>query len=241
MAITNTTRRQMEDLIYKTFDILDPTKANSDKYRRLFSLMTLPQFDAFFKKFINNHEEFLTLDVAAYERDVKMANVEKAAKYLDVPLFEYVAMPDAKSSRIVTTPRPVPVGYIHIKRLQQMARKKNSTSIDITKRDMTTGQLTGDGKVTQYSIDENYGLMTLNAKACLKEFLSMRADDMVMKQEAYSKIRKDGYVELKSLTDDISNKVAVNTLDVYLLCMHVKSDVVSPSYVLKSTLLKKGE
>ena len=119
-----------------------------------------------------------------------------------------------------------------MKAVQQMVRKKNSTSTTIDMRDPRTGQVTGDDKDAQFSIDENYGLMALNAKSCLKEFLSFRADDMVMKQEAYSAIRKNGYVSLNELTDNVHNKVALNTLNVYLLAMHIKTNIVDSGYLI---------
>ena len=85
---------------------------------------------------------------------------------------------------------------------------------------------------SQISAEENFSLLVYNAHNSLKELMSVRADDMVMKQEAYSNIRKNGYVSLSELTDNISNKTALNTLNVYLTAMHIKSDVIGPSYLL---------
>ena len=139
---------------------------------------------------------------------------------------------DEESGKVITTSRRVPVGYIHMKTVQQMARKKNSTSIHADMRDPRTGQVSGDDKDVQVSAEENFSLLVYNAHNSLKELMSVRADDMVMKQEAYSAIRKNGYVSISELTDNISNKTALNTLNVYLTAMHIKSDVIGPSYLL---------
>ena len=143
---------------------------------------------------------------------------------------------DPNSGKTIATARKVPVGYIHMKPVQQMVRKKNHTSLSIDQRDPRTGQVSGDDRTVQFSIDENYGLMAHNAKSLLKEFMSVRADDMVMKQEAYSDIRKNGYVSMADLTDDVNNKTALNTFNVYLLAMHMKSDLVDEGYMLNRNL-----
>ncbi|MDY5647008.1 MAG: hypothetical protein SPF22_08410 [Candidatus Onthovivens sp.] len=234
MAFSKQTRKKMEDLIFNFFSKLDPSGKNTKKYKDFFGAMSDSQFQSFFNKFFQDKSAYLTLDIVTYEHDLSMKNIEDAAKFLGVPLFETVVFPDidSENGKSITTSFEVPVGYIHMKAMQQMVRKKNSTSVSIDKRDPRTGQVTGDDKDVQFSIDENYGLMAHNAKACLKEFLSVRADDMVMKQEAYSAIRKNGYVSLNELTDNVHNKVALNTLNVYLLAMHIKTNIVDSGYLI---------
>lgn len=242
MAFSKQVRAEMEEVIYTFFTLIDPSGANTAKYKAFFGKMTDDQFKGFFDKFFKDHSAYLTLDVEAYKNDLRMVNIYKAAKYLKVPLFETVMEPffnkndDPNSGKTVASARKVPVGYIHMKPVQQMVRKKNHTSLSIDQRDPRTGQVSGDDRTVQFSIDENYGLMAHNAKALLKEFMSVRADDMVMKQEAYSDIRKNGYVSMGDLTDDVKNKTALNTFNVYLLAMHMKSDLVDEGYMLRQNL-----
>ena len=242
MPFNKKLRSDMETLIYEFFSLLDPSGANTAKYKAFFGKMSDEQFKRFFDRFFKDRSAYLTLDVEAYKNDLKMVDIMKAAKYLNVPLFEYVMEPffntttNSYEDRVVSSARKVPVGYIHMKPVQQMVRKKNNTSITIDQRDPRTGQVTGDDKSVQFSIDENYGLMAHNAKAILKEFMSVRADDMTMKQEAYADIRKNGYVSLADLTDDVKNKTALNTLNVYMLAMHMKTDLVDEGYMLEHNL-----
>ena len=242
MAFSKKVRAEMEETIYTFFTLIDPTGANTAKYKAFFGKMTDDQFKSFFDKFFKDNTAYLTIDVEAYKNDLKMVNIYKAANYLKVPLFETVMEPffnkndDPNSGKTVASARKVPVGYIHMKPVQQMVRKKNHTSLSIDQRDPRTGQVSGDDRTVQFSIDENYGLMAHNAKALLKEFMSVRADDMVMKQEAYSDIRKNGYVSMADLTDDVNNKTALNTFNVYLLAMHMKSDLVDEGYMLNRNL-----
>lgn len=238
MAITKEKRKEMEDLIYKFFVTIDPSKVNAENYKSFFGKMSDTQFDTFFKKLFMSKSPYLPLDVVIFERDLDMANIEKASKLLDIPLYEYVVLPffsEDKSNPIVT-PYKVPVGYIHEKRVQQTARKKNTTSIDITARDTKTGQVINEDKNGRQAIEENYCLMTYGASNAVKEFMSFRADDMVMKEEAYSQIRRKGYLSMEELSDNVENKVALNTFDVYTISMGLKTNLVTEGYLLKGTL-----
>ena len=124
---------KMEKTIYNTFDALDPSGHNTERYKDMFSKMTDSEFDRFFKDFFDNEDEYLIWDIVDYERDATIEGIEKAAKVLNVPLFEHVVMPYASPDpdNPIATKYKVPVGYVHEKRVQQMVRKKNSTSTDL--------------------------------------------------------------------------------------------------------------
>lgn len=238
MAITKNKRKEMEELIYNFFSAIEPSKTNANNYRSFFAKMNDKEFDIFFKKLFESKDPYLPLDVVIFERDLHMENIEKASKLLKIPLYEHVVLPFFSSDKEnpTVTPYPVPVGYIHVKRVQQTVRKKNTTSTDISRRDAKTGQVINEDKNGRQAIEENYSLMTYGAEEAVKEFMSFRADDITMKEEAYAKIRRDGYVSMNDLSDNVENKVAVNTLDTYLISMGLKSDLITDGYLLKKTL-----
>ena len=130
----------------------------------------------------------------------------------------------------------VPVGYIHIKRMQQILVKKNSTSTDISSRSPLTGQVVNRDKNARDSDQENFALVTLDAVDTLREFMGPRSDDFVMKGEMYSQIATNGYVSLDSLTNKVENKTTLNTIDVFLIGMGLKSDLITDGLVFKKTL-----
>lgn len=238
MALTKATRKKMEDLIYQVFDALDPTQVNTNKYRQMFSKMSDTQFDSFFKKFFASEDEYLILDVVDYERDLKIEHVEKAAKILGVPLFEKVALPfiNMDNDNPVISKYDMPVGYIHIKRMQQILSKKNTTSTEIGARSALTGQVVQRDKNARDSDNENFALVTLDANETLREFMGPRADDMVMKNEMYSTIAQKGFVSLNTLTNDTDNKTTLNTVDVHFIGMGIKTDLITDGLVVKKTL-----
>jgi len=236
--VNKATRNKMEKLIYDTFDAYDPSGTNTDRYKGIFKKMTDKEFTKFFDEFFKNEDEYLILDIVDYENNITIENIEAAADVLGIPLFEHVIMPskspDPKNP--IATKYPVPVGYCHIKRVQQMVRKKNSTSTDLGERSALSGQVTGHDKNSRESDVENYALVTLGATENLRELLGPRADDMVMKDEMYSAITNKGYISINDLTDDVVNKTALNTVDVYFLSMGIKTDLITKDLVIKKTL-----
>ena len=231
-------RKEMEELIYGFFDLYDPTGRNTAYYRNKFKDMNDAQFDKYFKDLFNDRSPYLTATMIDYENPIKIENIEKAAKFLQVPLFERVVLPYASPdpNKPIITKHECMVGYLNMKRLQQINFKKLGLSTDTSERNMVTGQVVGHDKNSRNSDAETTALITVGAKESLKEFMSARADDMIMKKEMNQKILKDGYVALADLTDDITNKTTLNSAAVYFLGAGLMNDLVSKDYVLPKTL-----
>lgn len=236
--ITALKRQKMEKLIYGTFNALDKTGANTKKYKTLLSNMSDNQFDKFFKGLFADDSSYLILDICDYERDLKMGDIEDAAKVLNIPLFEKVAFPHYTHDKnnVVVSKEPVPVGYCHIKRTQQTLAKKNGISTTIDTRSSLTGQVTGADKNGRESDLENSMLISLGMTEVLKELNGPRADDPIMKQQMYTEINNKGYVSLNELDSDTGNKTTLNTVNTYLLGMGLNSDLVTKGLMTKRTL-----
>lgn len=234
----NTMKSEMTSLIYKFFTTIDKTGTNTERYKALFEPMSPQSFKTWFKGFFEDEEAFLILEVVDYIHTVTLKDVEKAAKVLNIPLYEYVYTPHLTMdlSKVVRTPEKVPVGYIHIKRPQQTVAKKNgiSTSSDI--RSLLTNQVTGGDKNGRESDLENSMLVALGMEHTLRELNGPRADDMVMKREMLSDIATKGYAEYSSLTNDVGNKTTLNTVDTFFIGMGLKTDLVTKGYMVKKTL-----
>lgn len=240
-------RKEAEKLVYDIFDILDPSGANTKKYKELFASMS----DNEFIKTMNNMWEDDTfnfvLDIVDFERDIDLATVEKAANKLGVPLEEDVIMPflNMDTNEPVVTRTKVLVMYIIWKRMQQMTQKKNSTSIHISDRSATTGQVVGDDKNGRNSDVENVGLIAIGAVNVAREFNGFRADGMQRKNAAYSSIATTGYVSLEEVEAQagIADRTVLNTIDTFYLGMGIKTDLIDDSLMLNSTVKnvnKKG-
>ena len=237
-----TKRKKVMTMICKTLDILDPSGANSGQIKKKYAEMTDKEFDKEFRKFLNDDKQNFYLEFIDFSREISMDNIEKAAEFIKVPLMEHVAIPylnNGDFDNIVVTPEPVPVGWIHEKRMQQTLLKKNSGSTSIKKRNPKTGQVINEDKNARNSDVETYSMIAIGAINALKEMQGPRADDTLMKDQMYSAINRNGYVKLEDLDNLPENKVALNTLDAYFMMMGFSTNLVTPLDMISVEQLKR--
>lgn len=239
--ITDAKRAKMEKLIYDFFGAIDKSGTNVKKYKELFQPMSNQQFDNYFKMLFADDKAYLILDIADYEHTITYEDIERGAKALNIPLFEYVYMPHLTmdKSRVIATKEPVPVGYINIKRTQQTVSKKNGISTNIDSRSAITNQVTGGDKNGRESDLENTMLVSLGLINTLRELNGPRADDSHMKNEMLRDIALNGYTTLENMEDDVMNKTTLNTVSTYFLGMELNTDLVTKGLMLPSELKKE--
>lgn len=162
-------RKSLESKIYNTFNRLDPTGANTDYYKARFEKMSDKEFEAFMTDLAENEDHYLILTTVNFENECKLEYIEDAANYLGVPLYEKVVMPNYSPdpNNPIITKYEVPVIYLPVKRVQQMANKKNGTSIEISQRDKFN-QVIGHDKNGRSS-DRHVSLYTA---MCIENFFN---------------------------------------------------------------------
>lgn len=236
--MTSAKRKKMETLIYNVFDKLDPSGTNTERYRSLFGPMDDKEFDKFFKEFFKNPDEYLILNIEDGVHDLTINAIENAAKVMNVPLEETLYMPHMTMDKdnVIATKHKVLVGYCNVKRPQQMVFKKNGLSTTAERRSPLTNQVTANDKNGRQSDMENLVLLVRDSDAIMKELDGIKADDVHMKQEAIGNIVKDGYLSINELEDDPANKTTLNTIDVYMLGMSLKSDLVTKGLMVKKSI-----
>lgn len=234
-------RKAAEKLVYDTMNKLDPTGTEAKKYREMFSAMTNKQFEDFCNDIFSDKNSNFVLGVVDYERDLTIPRIKEAAKVLDIPLEEHIICPFLNMNKEypTVTKNPILTGYIIVKRVQQSARKKNTTSINTASRSATTGQVVGDDKNGRSSDQDNIALITQGAEVVAKELLGPRADDMVAKNQLNASIVENGYASLEELDSNLSDKTTLNTVSTLFLGMGIRTDLISPDLLLPSTATKK--
>lgn len=237
-------RKEAEQLVYDFMSIADPSGANTKKYKALFSSMSDTKFKTFMNEMWDDFSMNYILDTQDYKRGMSITTAEKLLKFLGVPSEEYLIMPHLSmdTEHPIVTKYKVVVGYDIELRMQQTNHKKNSTSISISERSATTGQVVGDDKNGRSSDQENIALVVLGADKILEEFNGFRADGLGRKAEAYADIARTGTCSVDKVEENhgIDDRTALNTLDVYFTGMGLKTDLVSNSYLLGSTMKKGG-
>ena len=229
MASIQDKRKKFMDHLIKVMNLLDPTGQNAKNYQEKFDKMTDQQFDKYVRAFFKDEKQNFYLEIVEYERDISIENIEKCSKYMNVPLLERIALPYLTNDpdNVITSPYPVPVGYIHEKRMQQTLMKKSSGSTDIKKRSVLTGQVTGEDKNARNSDLETYSLAAIKAMNALQEFMGPRADNDKAKHEMYNDIAKNGYVSLLDLDlKDPYNKSTLNTFSTYYIMQGIQTNLI---------------
>lgn len=139
-AINANKRKLIEEKIYTVFNLLDKTGSNTERYRNLFKPMSNEQFDKFIKEFLKDDKRNFYLEVLPNKNCPRIKDCKEALEYLKVPCEEYLYYRhDNHKDNPIRTRYKVPILYINLRRLQQMLSKKNTYTLDISKRNMKTG------------------------------------------------------------------------------------------------------
>lgn len=227
-------RRKIETLITQVMKDLDPTGINATKYQNMFVKMSDSQFSQWVTRFLADEKSNLRLDIEEFDskRVLQFENVEKAANRLGVKLFEYVYMPFASSdpNRPIRTKSPVLVGYLNIKRPQQLVSKKTGLALSDTNRDEMTGVAKGESKGGTTTGLETEMLAGVDADEILSEFCGVRGDNQAEYDNMMSEIAATGSVKLSDIKTTIFDKPTLLKADMYLIAMGLKTDLVSESY-----------
>ena len=228
-------RQKIQELVINTMKLLDPTGINAKKYQTMFESMNDAQFKQWIEPFLQDDKSNFRLDIEEFgdgSRSLKFENVEKAANYLHVPLFEYVYLPHLSTNpnRPVRTKNPVLVGYLNIKRVQQFVTKKTGLSLDDQDRDEATGRMKGDSKGGTMTGIENELLAGMGADKVLSEVSGARADNVTEYNNMLSEIAEHGSVKLENIKTNVYDKPSVMKADLYFMAMGLKTDLISESY-----------
>ncbi len=228
----NPKRQQAEELIYKIYDTVDPSKTNSDYYRKIFATMS----DQDFIKFCKRRLPF-RFHNSVFNVEPKMYEIIDAFKVLNKPLLEKVRLPyvykNSKGEPVET--QECMVIYIHLKRMKQMLTKKNNTAMNIEKRDMKTGRLIGEDKGGQETDKEFESLATMGLDWTMDEFARPKADAMSAMTQMSNAILANGFVSDKDLQIPNDDSLGKNMLNAYLLGAHIASNLVDIDYMTPYT------
>jgi len=224
--MTTDKRKRIEKLVFDFLSIVDINAKfkNRTYYEDLFNSMNDEEFDKWAANMGNTLEDTITVHQLPWE-SVSLKQLKDASEFLKVPLEEYVYYRHMVDGVDVRTRDKVMVGYINVKRLQQMLSKKNQFTFDTKNVDYATGEVKGKSKVHHISNAETYMLLLQNSKNTLKEFFGPRGSNLEQKKEMKNKIATDGWVSLKDIPATEAKNEAINTLDMYIISSGLRSNL----------------
>lgn len=232
----NKQRLEAERLIYTVMDKVDPSGKNKEYWINEFSNLTDEQF----KKYISR-PYWAFIQCGFLEKEPKMDDIRAALKVLKVPLVESVYMPykyKNKDGKPLKT-KPCLVLYLNIKRMKQLLTKKNKNTLDMTGRDMKTGQLTGQSKGGRVSDHEFESFQLSGLDKASIEMSRSRADSMEDKETMYNTIKNTGMVYLKDLKKSKNDSIAKNNLYAAFIGAQMMTSLVGEDYYTPYTLKDK--
>lgn len=237
MANIKEARKKVEEKIYKVFDMIDKTGANTEYYKAKFSKMNDKQFYDFFD------QDFpLKFQSKVFENDPTIDQIMDALNYLKVPIEEKVNMPFLYRNKdgVPVKSQSVLVVYMTLKRLKQMVQKKTGYSVNISKRDYRTGLLIDSDKNGNSTDREFESMVTFDLPETIKELATYRADAMNAKSKFYNQINTTGMVSQKDVPVENDDSLARNLISSYLLGAHINSNLVNTEDYLPRTLKKRN-
>ena len=230
-------RKEVEEIVYKVMDLLDPTKQNSQFYKAKFAKMNDKQFMNFFS------QDFpLKFQTRLFEIEPSMKQISDTLDYIHVPMIEQMNLPfeyRAKDGTPVKSDDAL-ILYVPIRKVKQFLSKKNSMSTNISNRDMKSGLLQTVDKNGNTSDREMESLAVMGLDASMKELATYRADSMNAKDEFYSMINTTGMVRQSDVDVETSDSLARNELNVYLLGAGLNSNLINEGNYLRHTLTSRG-
>lgn len=230
-------RKEVEEMVYKVMDLLDPTQQNSQFYKAKFAKMNDKQFMNFFS------QDFpLKFQTRLFEIEPSMKQISDALDYIHVPMIEQMNLPFEYRSKDGTPVKSddALILYVPIRKVKQFLSKKNSMSTNISNRDMKSGLLQTVDKNGNTSDREMESLAVMGLDASMKELATYRADSMNAKDEFYSMINTTGMVRQSDVDVETSDSLARNELNVYLLGAALNSNLINEGNYLRHTLTSRG-
>ena len=229
--------KKIKELVLGVVKAMDNDKQyNVKRYEDMFKLFE--QDPDSFRKWSVLNDDSLDSSISMFclpFEEPSMPQIKAAADVIHCPLEEYIyyRMNDPRGIRTKTK---VPVGYIHIKRTQQLLSKKNHYAFTNDDRSLKTGDVKGEeSKCASLSDVESFALQAIDADETLKELLGPRADNQKAKLSMYREIARDGYCALQDLPKNTAG-TTLTTVNTYLLASGIRSDLINDSLKTEYTI-----
>ena len=225
---TNKSKRErIVKLVLDCLSIADRTGLNMNKYKKFYEGLSDEEFAKHMNSFTKDEDKNFYLEILPNKSEPPIEDIEKLLSKLKIPKEEYVYYKDdGYKDDPIRSREQCSVGFVNVRRLQQILSKKNTYSLDIESRSSKTGQVTGADKIARISDSELYALTVFKADKAIQEFYGPRADSMISKSDMYGKISKYGYVYLDELATATGKNQTLNTINIYLLGAGINSDLV---------------
>lgn len=214
-------RQKIQARILSVVKIIDPSGKNVKIFQDKFNQMSDKDFDEYMQR-IRDHEEVLPIYCANMVDHIKVADAVKAAKAVNLEIFERIKMFDVATNSYYYTPNKFMVVQLPVRRLAQFVDHKLTVPEGDSKIDMLTGQVIKPDHGCALSEPETRTLYALGLNKTLRELSKFRGGDVVAFAEYKREIEETGKT---TIDRDTGTKVRSSvTLDVLYSGMLIESN-----------------
>lgn len=201
-------KKAILDYICKHCDIMDPSKLNSERYKKLIGGMTDKQFDKFMVDMRDGRFQ-LHLVAPNMKVNLKVPNMLKCADSLKLKLFHKVWMKDNATGRKFLSDNEYLVVQLPVRRQEQFIDKKMSVPDNDRTIDGLTGQVSWESKSSSITNPEIQILASRNMEATLFEFINVRGGNINSYAEFKRSLEENGEARLNDLDPNSRTRTAV--------------------------------
>lgn len=194
--------------ICKYCDIMDPSKLNSNRYKKMLSNMSDKQFHDFMVNLRDNRFQ-LHLVAPNMKINLTVKNMIKAADTMGLKLFHRVWMRDRATGRRFLSDNEYLVVQLPVRRQEQFIDKKMSVPDNDRTIDGLTGQVSWDSAACSITNPEIQILASRNMDASLYELVNVRGGNINSYAEMKRSLEENGEARLNDLDPSSRTRVAV--------------------------------
>lgn len=210
-------RKAAEAAILATLTRMEPGGLNAERYKEKFKSMSDTEFDSWMKA-IRDKKKKLVLFAPNMKIALQRADLLKAAKALNVKLFERINLWDSSSKRRYLTPKEYLVLRLPVRRSQQMIQRKISTPESDRSINQLTGQVRKPDKGASLSMIEMKVLSDKGLTKTVSELVTIRGGNPEGYGDFRTYLEDSGSVSLKEI-DARHRPRSIHTLRAYMLGM----------------------
>lgn len=187
-------------LINDVYDTLDTTNGKSQTKEIIKNLSNIEESKL--REKLKNKDLDFNIIIPPFTK-VDFKNIKTAAEILDIPLEEYVYLPEFETY----TKTKVPVGIQYMSAMEQTAEDYESTRSQAGYVGLTGQPTKGKRNIGGQSLGNNdvYSLLTYDSNDILNELMTVRSDDVKRKRMVITNLRQNGQSDLPPV-DKENNK-----------------------------------
>lgn len=224
MSVISNKKKLILDYLDKFFMTIDPTGFNQKIWHDKIEAMNDKDFD-FFMQCLKEEKEILHLYAPNMKVTLKYENIEKAAKLVNIELYQRLKIKDPITGVTYVTPQKYLITETLVRRMQQTVYEKISIPIDDKKVENLTGQVTGGDRACGITYPEIQALKAQGFKEVLTELVTVRGGNLSAYAALKQSLEELGEGDLKNVLDPMSISRSTVMLDVMLTSMGYETNL----------------